>query len=299
MKSAFAIACFCLAGCEGLRVAVPTVLDRAPLPEKQECVDDTHWGIWIDGRDAHHGENFYGATYGQTVDPVLKTVYARANENTKPGMELFREIADLVHEKFLEKNGWHGLTGAVSTCLATFDKDRFNEVMDDVVVMNKKFAYKHGATRGKQMTELFEEYNSRQELAVGKPEDQIMAIGFLVHNLAFAHPLRDHNGRSRLLLIQHELRRLGLGCGTMMYNNNRDMCFNTQTETAEKIKEGMEMYNTWQKTGVNGWTDPANQEKHLARFAVSKKLKSCWHKHGQTAPCGGRADCNHKGTSVE
>jgi len=298
MKLAFAILCFCLAGVEGLQVAKPSVPKRAvsPVPEKTNCSDDTHWGIWIDGRDAHKGEASYGETYGQEVDPALKKMYAKAELNKKPDMALFKSVAHMVDEKFDEADGWHGLTPGSAVCLKEFPQKHFNEVMSDVSVMDKEFKYTHGASRGQQMTDMFKAYNKKQKKAVGDKEKQISAIAFLVHNMAFVHPLKDHNGRSRLLLVQHELRRLNLGCGTMMYNNNRDAIFNTPKETAGKIKEGMLMYNTWQESGVNPWTDPANQKKHLADFAVSKKLKKCWHEQGQT---GAKAKNNHVGTSVE
>jgi len=300
MKLCVFIICLSLAGCEGLHISRPN--HAALLKKNEKCKDETHWGIWIDGRDAYHGENFYGRTYSQSVEPALKKMYARAKLNLQPDMILFRDVAELVNETFREDVGYHGLTGPVRRCLKKFDTEHFNEIMGDVIVMDKTFHYKKNATKGEQVSELFEEYNKKQRLAFGQPEEQIRAIGFLMHNLGFAHPLRDHNGRVRLLLLQHELRRLGLGCGAMLYNNNRDMCFNTPTETKEKIKEGMLMYKEWQETGENPWTDPANRQKHLTTFARSnsKALSHCWHEHGQTAPCSKwHKGCNHKGTSLE
>jgi hypothetical protein len=298
-----AIVCVCLAVCEALQVAkekpvhLAKVFQWAADPSAPlNCTTDTNWGLWIDGRDAHKGQYAYTKPYNKEVEPVFQMIYSKVAENEEPGLPLLTAIADMCHEHFSLTNTPHHLTSAVANCLRQDNKAHFAEVMEDVMTLpysNGQFHF--SGTKGEQITTLFDEYNSRQRLATAEAnqEDQLKALAFLMHNLAFAHPLTDHNGRSRLLMTQHELRRLNLGCGTFMYNNNRDMTFNTVTETVGKLKEGMLMYDLWKETGVNPWTDKAMQKKHKTDFARNKKVKQCWTDH-LNAPAH-----MHKGTSVE
>jgi len=294
-----AIICVCLAVCEAIRISpapvrAEQVFEWPSDPSAQlNCKNEATWGLYIDGRDAHKGKGAYGKEYGKAVKPVFDMIYAKAEEKQEPGMELFTEIAKENGEHFHLVGTVHHLTGAVRKCLGKYPKEQFHEIMSDVMTLDENF--KFAGSKGEQLTTLFAEYNRRQNLATeeGNKEEQLRTIAFLVLNLAFAHPLMDHNGRSRLLLTQHELRRLNLGCGTFMYNNNRDMTFNTLNETAGKIKEGMLMYNIWEETGVNPWTDKKMQKKHRQDFARNKKVKACWDAH-LAAPAH-----MHAGTSVE
>ena len=70
-----------------------------------------------------------------------------------------------------------------------------------------------------------------------------LVIARLLQNLAYLHPLDGHNGRSRLLLLQYELRRNKLACGTMMFNNNKNAYFDTLDAFTAKILEGIRVYN--------------------------------------------------------
>merc|ERR1719440_1699057 len=111
-------------------------------------------------------------------------------------------------------------------------------------------------------------------------------LAVLMQNLAYLHPLRDRNGRSRLMLLQHALRHQGIACGTMMYNNNKNIYFDTAQEIADKIKEGINMYNDALETGfaVNPWgpRDGVNPiQSHCDKFAHAwdANLSTCWRQH--------------------
>ena len=107
------------------------------------------------------------------------------------------------------------------------------------------------------------------------------ALGWLLQNLAFLHPLGDLDGRSRLLLMQHELRRLGIARGTFIYNNNKDIYFETLDVLTSKIEEGIQMYNKAAASGLNPWTDKFNVNRHAQQFGrpVDVALRACWVKN--------------------
>jgi len=132
--------------------------------------------------------------------------------------------------------------------------------------------------RGGQHRGIFEEYNRRQDVAATY-DAKLKAIGFLMRNLAFGHGLQDHNGRTRGAIMQHELRRLGLGCGTFMFNNNKDMAFNTPEYAVGKIQEGIDAYSDWQKTKVNPWSHQEHVDAHKQNFPMPPKVVACWNKN--------------------
>eukprot|EP00747_Dinoflagellata_sp_TGD_P180481 gnl/TRDRNA2_/TRDRNA2_33014_c0_seq1.p1 gnl/TRDRNA2_/TRDRNA2_33014_c0~~gnl/TRDRNA2_/TRDRNA2_33014_c0_seq1.p1 ORF type:complete len:215 (-),score=26.37 gnl/TRDRNA2_/TRDRNA2_33014_c0_seq1:38-625(-) len=111
---------------------------------------------------------------------------------------------------------------------------------------------------------------------------RIIALAWLLQNLAFIHPLGDENGRSRLLLLQYELRRAGIACGTMMYNNGKNVYFDTLDTFVYKIEEGIQMYDAAMSSGQNPWEHPKPDflKNRSARFDVpyADRLTRCWAK---------------------
>merc|ERR1719161_2134735 len=121
----------------------------------------------------------------------------------------------------------------------------------------------------KQTQKLFKEYldayNADMETLTIKT-DKLDRLASFLKDYAFLHPWGNGNGRFRALMLNHEIRRLGLGCGSFMYNNNKDLYYITKKMYVEKIKEGIAAYNTAIATGKSPWTDEDVVEKHKARF---------------------------------
>merc|ERR1719240_2037210 len=132
--------------------------------------------------------------------------------------------------------------------------------------------YKHVLLKPKSVSQtqkLFkkylDEYNADMEKLTEKT-DQLDRLASFLKDYTFLHPWGNGNGRFRTLMLNHEVRRLGLGCGTFMYNNNKDLYFITKTLYRQKIEEGIEMYNKAMATGQSPWLDEAVVEKHKQRF---------------------------------
>lgn len=258
------------------------------------CGDNPYWGVFVDGRDASKGMNFYGEEFRMGADKVLREVYQEAKKGAEPGMELFLLIAKLYGEEYVETNKPHQ-SHAVLKCLReSLNQEEREAILEDIIVWNKDLSVAN-ATKKEHTTMIFEEYNKKQQTANGHDE-KLKALAFLMHNLAFDHALQDHNGRSREAILQYELRRLNLACGTLLFNNNRDMQFNTPAQTVQKLQEGIDMYNMWEGTKQNPWTDE-NIKKHEAAFPVKPELLTCFAEKYQAKKCG-REGCNHAGTSV-
>ncbi|CAJ1328955.1 unnamed protein product [Effrenium voratum] len=125
---------------------------------------------------------------------------------------------------------------------------------------------------------LFESYHAALDQSVSDP---LALLSSLLKGLALLHPLpeRDRNGRSRLLLLQRELRRLNLACGTMNYNNNNNDSVETYTL---KLREGIAMYEEAAASQRNPWLDPTKAAKHLTTFPVKfeKEMRECYQTYG-------------------
>jgi hypothetical protein len=109
------------------------------------------------------------------------------------------------------------------------------------------------------------EYNA-DIVKLTKDEDKLNRLASFLKDYAFLHPWGNGNGRFRALMLNHEIRRLGLGCGSFMYNNNKDLYYITKKMYVEKIKEGIAAYNTAVATGKSPWTDEDVVTKHKERF---------------------------------
>jgi hypothetical protein len=130
----------------------------------------------------------------------------------------------------------------------------------------------------KTIAKLFQDYSNKVKPKVSgnSSDEQVLnQIGVLMQNLAYLHPLQDQNGRSRLLLLQYILRQQGIACGTMMYNNNKNIYFETLPEIVGNIKEGIEKYVEAQSSNfaINPWVLPrSSEEESLAEESLEEEL---------------------------
>jgi hypothetical protein len=122
---------------------------------------------------------------------------------------------------------------------------------------------KETQTRFKSM---IADYNADVEKLTDK-EAKLVRLASFLKDYAFLHPWGNGNGRFRTMMLNHELRRLKISCGSLMYNNNKDLYYITKKVYLVKIKEGIEMYDKAIATGESPWVNPAVIAQHKARFS--------------------------------
>eukprot|EP00746_Dinoflagellata_sp_MGD_P004248 gnl/MRDRNA2_/MRDRNA2_108187_c0_seq1.p1 gnl/MRDRNA2_/MRDRNA2_108187_c0~~gnl/MRDRNA2_/MRDRNA2_108187_c0_seq1.p1 ORF type:complete len:308 (-),score=61.61 gnl/MRDRNA2_/MRDRNA2_108187_c0_seq1:272-1195(-) len=250
------------------------------LHECKASLGSSTWGIWIDGKNAAEGPDAYGKSYTDTMAAALKDVYHMLAE--RPGelkLSHFEKIASLIDASWRISGDMDPIATQVKDCQQTALPHTVSEaVQNGIVVVDKEY---HPALLAHNVTSsletLFNMYNSK--LAVAKSaRQQLTDVGWLMRNLAFMHPLVDRNGRSRLLLLQFELRRLNIACGTMLWNNNKDIYFETLDTYVAKLKEGIDAYKEADKSGNNPWQQESFATIHNARFSTpfKERLERCW-----------------------
>jgi hypothetical protein len=245
--------------------------------EPTQCNKEPNWGVIIDGKDAAQGAGAYGKSFLKPALATLSKVYewSDAPDAKAPDRELFERIANLHGEPFNASKGTH-TTKQVRQCLGKLPEDKQSKILENVIAWKGLRAnHERWSNKGDQMIDVLKEYNSRQKAAITY-EDKVKAIAFLAQNVCFGHFLENHNGRTRTALIQYELRRLHIACGTFLYNNNRDMFFNSKDYAERKIQEGIEAHQHWEKTGQNPWADKAKVKQHLHDFPQPKSMVNCW-----------------------
>lgn len=237
-----------------------------------------HWGIWVDGRDVHKGLDGYGSDYSHKTAKALQGIIDTTLHH-KLNVDIFEKI------KHLLKREWRDypnpVMSEVKACHDTLPKKRVSTIMREIIVTDDNYGPKIVTNFTQTVEALFTMYNKYIAKAGGDHPHLYVSVGWLMQNLAFLHPLGDGNGRSRLLLLQYELRRLGLACGTMMHNNNKNIYFDSLSTFVEKIREGVEAYNTAfdHKFRSNPWCSKHLMEKHELRFhekSYSAHLDKCW-----------------------
>mmetsp|Transcript_62215 Transcript_62215/g.116425 ORF Transcript_62215/g.116425 Transcript_62215/m.116425 type:complete len:296 (+) Transcript_62215:113-1000(+) len=252
------------------------------------CSDDLDgpfWGIWIDGKNASEGPQAYGAEYGETMRRALEAVYKMEKKRGKQeevDRQIFRALPRLLGGMPVYKYGglfeMQTLGGrafrAVYDCvrpelpqkdlMAMFDTD-IEDFYNASCIPSGRPCRSHRLTVPETVEKLAESYDKLQSKA-STSDDQLRGIASLMKNLALLHALPDRNGRSRLLLLQLELRRLGLACGTLTYNNNQNVYFDSIDTLVAKIKEGIDMYNKAKAGGSNPWLEQGNVDRHRHAF---------------------------------
>jgi len=239
--------------------------------------DDLSWGVFMDGRDAGKGKYAYGKEYHANVRQTLQTVYKMvpSNDTSALHMSTFMKIAKELKEHLRGPHA-NGALFAVKNCnKKTLPEDVQASMKKDIVVLDHKKFY--GKPVEGTMKMLFKKYS--QKMTNATTEDQkLLSLAWLLQNMAFVHPLPGSNGRSRTMLLQHELRRHGIACGTFMFNNNKDIYFETQEVYVKKLHEGMEMYKKAYESDANPWEAKDKRGEHETNFAnkYDQKLKKCW-----------------------
>jgi len=238
------------------------------------------WGLWIDGRDAKDGPN----AYGERFTNLMKTSHQKA-------AQLAQEVPAEIP---LNTSHWTYLMSAVGGVWRNSNNPTCSENCASVLTSAQIEQFHFGLPRDycgendllrnrhsgeKIVSEIFATYNQKRSLG----GDGLVDIAWLMRNLAYLHPLRDRNSRSREVLLNFELRRQGISCGAMMFNYGKDIYFETWDTYVEKLQEGVVMYRKAQQSNfsINPWTDNYYDVEHRRRFPQPDALKECW--RGQ--PC--------------
>jgi len=290
-----------LSGCQGIRMAQPpasTTYVRAMCPDIKDQENVLFWGMILDGKDHTKGKHQYdwhgfGEAY-KGLDFLM---------HTKPDDELnYEHLMKARHVccDNAEKGGkgaaygWAGTKanayeGPVFRSYTCAECDHMKALLADVPIDLFKIKkgnnpnlnrspksckeYSSVLLRPKSVKEtqtrfqaLIAAYNTDMNKLTEK-EDKMVRLASFLKDYAFLHPWGNGNGRFRALMLNREVRRLGLGCGTFMYNNNKDLYYITKKTYVEKIIEGLKMYNNAIATGESPWVNAAVVAEHKERFS--------------------------------
>lgn len=270
---------------------VPSAKDTEGVQKK--CPEKAHkkmWGAWVDGRDAPKGKNVYGADYHASVMPAINRAMVPLQKNQTLDMDVWlHQLSALPHWGHKNKMLWRNYTNpihhAVRACHRALPETQVQAIMSTVSVIDKNYAPSGKLTdkpARKLIHSLFGQFNKEVSSNPGRSQE-ILALAKLLQNLAYLHPMARHNGRSRLALLTYALRQRGLSCGTMMYNNNKNIYFEEVSVIAAKIEEGMEYYEKAEATSFeeNPWQKDKDTavKAHMLRFPKpewNEALEQCW-----------------------
>lgn len=255
------------------------------VDECPQILSKDMWGLWVDGRDAHRGINAYGEEYHGPVMSALQLAYqmARTHSDEELSYPIFIEMIQPLHPRW--RIGQNPNMGQTRRCHnAALPSDVVQKIMSTVDYKWDDRCMKGHYVRFREykalLIRLFDAYNRQVHGFPGR-DAELFYIARLAQNLAFLHPLGDLNGRSRLSLIQYLLRQRHIGCGTMMYNNKKNILFSTALDYAKLLDEGIKIYDEASATNfsTNPWNTTAVQDSHHAQFptpAYTPELTQCW-----------------------
>lgn len=261
--------------------------------ERHTDVQQTHgcdfgplwYGLFIDGRDSNHGALAYGRDYIERMRAAWNHMQLSISQELK-----LQDVIDL-HEVACPRDGIrdNGLKVMVELpCMHSIKNDDLKKALlidlpEDIVdvkfndrgsidsILTKTFTRDEVI---KHLASIIGEYNREQRRAQQQHQKLKILAGFL-RSLAWLHPFSDGNGRTRTLVLQHELRRLDLGCGAMMFNNNADIYFDTTDTYVRKLWEGQDAAAFALLHGQNPWIDSSRRASHREAFPVAGELWWC------------------------
>jgi hypothetical protein len=279
-----------IASSHSLKVALQSS-DRAQCPDVVNQTENVlFWGMILDGKDHSKGKEAYDWHGFKDAYKALQFMLA-----TKPDEPLewthLMKVRNVVVPKNGKNFGWarsaQDLEGPVFRSYTCLECEHMKTLIADVPqefwkikmgTHQKKSADgscpdyasvflkpKSVSTTQQTFQKLIEEYNADMEKLTDRSEKLDRLTSFL-KDYAFLHPWGNGNGRFRALMLNHEVRRLGLGCGAMMYNNNKDLYYITKKVYRQKIDEGIAMYDKAMASGTSPWVDENVVAEHKKRF---------------------------------
>jgi len=209
--------------------------------------ENTHDHHGKDTPQTNHDFDWAGEHPGKYEGPVFRRYGCLECEHMK------QLIAETPPEFMTVKHGKN-----------SFAKTSTVAVCDDIERVRLK-PKSIGQTK-KYLKELIAKYNT-EVLQLATNDEKLVRLATFLKEFAFLHPWGNGNGRFRTMIMNREVRRLGLGCGAMMYNNNKDLYFLKLETYIAKIKEGLSMYDRAVTSGISPWVDEAVVAKHKVEFA--------------------------------
>jgi hypothetical protein len=240
---------------------------------------DLEWALQIDGALADaRGCHALGPEFEKAFEALRYTL--KELGSAEIGLEMIQKINDLSGHKgfrtFEVPLGDHA-----PACFAGMSCDKKKEILQGLptqlcavqatsecsvqIIMPKKAEDLQGGVEG-QLKSIINDYNNAMRHAVSSHSIKISILALFLRSFAWLHPFGDHNGRARTILLQHEIRRHGLGRGAVMYNNNRDVYFISASTYAAKIEEGIHMADRMFAEKKNPWLDANNVKKYKEKF---------------------------------
>jgi hypothetical protein len=244
------------------------------------------YGLFIDGKDSNNGSLAYGFDYARRMLAAWKHMQLNISQ------ELTVQYVADIHERAYGRPGARKFVfnAAIefARCMHWVENDDLKRALltdlsEDIVDVKLNEHGSIDSIRAKIFSEgevythlanIIGKYNSEQRRAQ-QPQQQLKILAGFLRSLAWLHPFEDGNGRTRTLVLQHELRRLNLGCGAMMFNNNANIYFDTTETYVRKILEGQDAAAYALLHGANPWSDPIRRASHLEAFPVVDELKQC------------------------
>eukprot|EP00933_Yihiella_yeosuensis_P016532 TRINITY_DN1407_c4_g1_i1.p1 TRINITY_DN1407_c4_g1~~TRINITY_DN1407_c4_g1_i1.p1 ORF type:complete len:352 (+),score=70.74 TRINITY_DN1407_c4_g1_i1:60-1058(+) len=258
------------------RVLHPPTLSQENV--SQELPQDLHWGVYIDGRDASKGQNAYGLNFSQDMEAALKEVHSfPADLET---YEVFLKIKTLLKSEYRHGMDNPPLNEHRMNCMETHVPSSYQKAIFQNTMVDRMKAENEKGRAGDEVEELladiFREYDKK--IAESSTEDEkYLSVAILLRNLAWLHPFEDRNSRSRVLLLQSELRRLGLAGGAFLFNNGQNIYYDSEDTWIAKLKEGVEMYKLAMNDRQNPWLDSSKISQHLEKYKrdFDESLMTC------------------------
>lgn len=255
---------------------------------RASCPGTPAWGIWIDGRHQYKGPNAYGESYTKVMSKGVQNVYdmlASPERIRSLNVQVFEQLASGVGAHYRarqEPNYWP------LACHRVLPRSYRNSIMKNVSSCTKGSPYRPLQDYRLALQELFAAYET--SMAAAREDKKIHVIASLLIDLAYLHPFRQKNSRARVLLAQLELRRHGIACGTMLYNNGHVIYAMTEDILASSISEGIRAYDTARLTNfmLSPWRGRTQVYSEIPNFQAVDECFSArelafkrLHRHGR------------------
>jgi len=260
------------------------------LPTDYKVWDDQNkhlFGLIIDGKDAAKGPHVYDwdHKFFPRVFSAMQWVYAEKNPGP-PTMDTVMAIHDHCcidwnfRENTLHPSG-RDIHPTCSNMMSCEERVAMLEGMWDELYTHTggadcpkdiSIVQKNPEVSKKSLLEkLLKGYN--EAIAHSKDdEEKLLVVANMSKTFMWIHPMGSGNGRLHSVLVQREVRRLGLGCGLLMFNQNKDAFVDTVYGMRDKLKEALMMFQKSSASGVNAWLDKTHVDEHFARHKLPESL---------------------------
>lgn len=263
--------------------------------KSDECnLDRIKWGMLIDGKDANLGEFAYGQSFSKHMQQALDLVLNMRNNEEISVQSIIDLQSSICGQPFRypDQNYMFELPCLQKANNPELKRDILADLPPEIVDVHYLedhegrqtldwVGIKNGLSRDdikmylKHIVDTYNDVGIEKNSSYASSKEKLIALAKFLRSLAWLHPFADCNGRTRNLLLQKELRRLNLGCGAMMFNNNADIYVSTTTTYVAKMEEGLLILNRAMKSNSNPWTQDDVVKAHIGRFPIPEQLEKC------------------------